>query len=115
MNKSAKTIGLTMATILTTACCYLICGGLWGSIFHPSSHRHDSYSCFCDESPILTQTEALVLGLILIIASIAVSLILLRKFDFKKWEQAAILLLILIINIYVCLGVYEILCTQVTG
>lgn len=113
--KTAITIGLTFGSMLATAFGYLILGGLVGLILHPSTHKHNYYSCACDEPPTMTESEATIVGIIFMIGLMTGLFFILRQLKFSKWERIIALIILLFVNLYVCGGVKEILSTQVTG
>ena len=112
--KTAITIGLTFGSMLATAFGYLILGGLVGRILHPSTHEHE-YACACDEPPIMTETEATIVGVIFMIGLMIGLFYILRQLKYSKTERIITMIILLFINLYVCGGVKEILSTQVTG
>lgn len=112
--KSAITIGLTFGSMIATIMCYILLGCLVGRILHPSTHEHE-YACACDEPPIMTESEATIVGVIFIIGLMAGLLFLLRYLKFSKLEQLIALIILLFANLYVASTIREILYTQVTG
>lgn len=112
--RSAITIGLTVGSIVVTAIGYLFFGCLVGRILHPSTHEHE-YACACDEPPIMTETEATIVGVIFMIGLMIGLFYILRQLKYSKTERIITMIILLFINLYVCGGVKEILSTQVTG
>lgn len=112
--KSAITIGLTFGSMIATIMCCLLLGCLVGRILHPSTHEHE-YACACDEPPIMTESEATIVGVIFMIGLMAGLLFLLRYLKFSKLEQLIALIILLFANLYVASTIREILSTQVTG
>lgn len=112
--KSAITIGLTFGSMIATIMGYLLLGCLVGRILHPSTHEHE-YACACDEPPIMTESEATIVGVIFMIGLMAGLLFLLRYLKFSKLEQLIALIILLFANLYVSSTIREILSTQVTG
>ena len=113
--KSTITVGLTFGSMTATAFGYLILGGLVGLILHPSTHKHNYYSCACDEPPLMTETEATIVGVIFMIGLMIGLFYILRQLKFSKTERIIPFIILLFVNLYVCGGVKEILSTQVTG
>lgn len=113
--KSTITVGLTFGSMTATAFGYLILGGLVGLILHPSTHKHNYYSCACDEPTLMTETEATIVGVIFMIGLMIGLFYILRQLKFSKTERIITLIFLLFVNLYVCGGVKEILSTQVTG
>lgn len=52
--KSTITVGLTFGSMIATIMGDLFLGCLVGRILHPSTHKHNYYSCACDEPPTMT-------------------------------------------------------------
>ncbi len=115
IHKSAITIGLTISSMLTTMIGYLLFGCLIGRILHPSTHEHNYYSCACDESPLMTESEATVVGVIFLIGLMAGLFILLRHLKFSKCEQSIAVIILMFANLYVASTIREILYIQVSG
>lgn len=114
IQKSAITIGLTIGSILTTAMGYLFFGCLIGRILHPSTHEHE-YACACSEPPIMTESEATIVGAIFMIGLMPGLFFLLRYLKFSKWEQLIASIILLFANLYIASTIREILYIQVTG
>ena len=113
--KSAITFGLTFGSMIATAFGYLILGGLVGLILHPSTHKHNYYSCACDEPPTMTESEATIVGIIFMIGLMIGLFFILRQFKFSKWERIIALIILLFANLYVASTIREIIYIQVTG
>lgn len=112
--KSAITIGLTFGSMIATIMCYLLLGYLVGRILHPSTHEHE-YACACDEPPIMTESEATIVGVIFMIGLMTGLFYILRQLKFSKIERYIALIILLFANLYVASTIREILSTQVTG
>lgn len=112
--KSAITIGLTFGSMTATAFGYLILGGLVGLILHPSTHEHE-YACACDEPPIMTESEATIVGVIFMIGLMIGLFYILRQLKFSKIELYIALIILLFANLFVASTIREILYIQVTG
>lgn len=113
--KTAITIGLTFGSMIATAFGYLILGGLVGLILHSSTHKHNYYSCACDEPPTMTESEATIVGVIFMIGLMIGLFFILRQLKFSKTEQLIALIILLFANLCVASTIREILSTQVTG
>lgn len=113
--KTAITIGLTFGSMIATTFGYLILGGLVGLILHPSTHKHNYYSCACDEPPTMTESEATIVGVIFMIGLIIGLFFILRQLKFSKSERIIALAILLFANLYVASTIREILYIQVTG
>lgn len=114
IQKSAITIGLTVGSMLTTMMGYLCFGCLIGRILHPSTHEHE-YACACSEPPIMTESEATIVGVIFMIGLMVGLFYILRQLKFSKSERIIALAILLFANLYVASTIREILSTQVTG
>ena len=113
--KSAITVGLIFGSMIATAFGYLILGGLVGLILHPSTHKHNYYSCACDEPPIMTESEATIVGIIFMTGLMIGLFFILRQLKFSKRERLIALIILLFANLYVASTIREILYIQVTG
>lgn len=113
--KSAITVGLTFGSMIATALGYLLLGCLVGRILHPSTHKHNYYSCACDEPPTMTESEATIVGVIFMIGLMIGLFFILRQLKFSKWEGLIALIILLFANLYVASTIREILYIQVTG
>ena len=100
--------------MVTTAISYLFFGCLVGRILHPSTHEHE-YACACDEPPIMTETEATIVGAIFMIGLMLGLFFILRQLKFSKMERIIALIILLFANLYVASIIREILYIQVTG
>lgn len=112
--KTAITIGLTFGSMIATIMGYLFLGCLVGRILHPSTHEHE-YACACDEPPIMTETEATIVGVIFMIGLMIGLFFILRQLKFSKWERLIALIILLFANLYVASTIREILYMQVSG
>ncbi len=113
--KSAITAGLTIGSMIATIMGYLFLGCLVGRILHPSTHEHNYYSCACDEPPIMTESEATIVGVIFVIGLMIGLFFILRQLKFSKRELLIALAILLFANFYVASTIREILYIQVTG
>lgn len=84
--KTAITIGLTVGSMLTTMMGYLCIGCLIGRILHPSTHEHE-YACACNEPPIMTESEATIVGVIRWIGLMIGLFFILRQLKFSKLKR----------------------------
>lgn len=100
--------------MVTTMMGYLSLGCLVGRILHPSTHEHE-YVCACSEPPIMTETEATIVGVIFMIGLMVGLFFILRQLKFSKWERLIALIILLFANLYVASTIREILYVQVTG
>lgn len=100
--------------MVTTCIGYLLFGCLVGLILHPSTHEHE-YACACDEPPIMTESEATIIGAIFLIGLMIGLFFILRQLKFSKWERFIALIILLFANLYAAATIREILYIQVTG
>lgn len=111
--KTVITVGLTFGSMIATAFGYLFLGGLVGLILHHSTHKHNYYSCACDEPPTMTESEATIVGIIFMIGLMIGLFFMLRQLKFSKWERLIALIILLFANLYVASTIREILYMQV--
>lgn len=114
LQKSAITIGLIFGSMVVTALGYHILGCLVGRILHPSTYEHE-YACACDEPPIMTETEATIVGVIFMIGLMIGLFFILRQLKFSKLERIIALAMLLFANLFVASTIRQILYIQVTG
>ncbi len=100
--------------MIATIMGYLSLGCVVGRILHPSTHEHE-YVCACDEPPIMTESEATIVGVILMIGLMIGLFFILRQLKFSKWELLIALATLLFANLYVGSIIREILYIQVSG
>ncbi len=113
--KSSIIIGLTVGSMVVTAIGYLFFGCFVGIILHPSTHEHNYYSCACDEPPIMTESEATIVGVIFMIGLMIGLFLILLQLKFSKWELLIALAILFSVNLYVASTIREILYIQVSG
>ncbi|MBO5296303.1 MAG: hypothetical protein J6B03_01780 [Candidatus Homeothermus sp.] len=104
-------IGIGVGSMMFTAVVYFMIGIIMGTILHPSTHKE----CACDDGAILTELEAILLGVIYMIFLMWGLSLWLRRLEFSKWEQVIALIFFLIINLYMCNIVNVFFTTQTTG
>lgn len=112
--KSTITVGLASGSMMITAIRYYILGCIVGLFIFPHQHEHE-YACTCDEPPIMTETEAIIVGVIFMIGLMIGLFYILRQLKFPKWERLIALNILLFANLYVASIIRGILSTQVTG
>lgn len=112
--KSAITVGLIFGSMFITAIGYYILGCIVGLFIFPHQHEHE-YACACDEPPIMTETEATIVGIIFMIGLMIGLFFILHQLKFLKWERLTALIILLFANLYVASIIREILYIQVTG
>ena len=115
LSKSAIIIVLTVGSMIATMIGYLLFGCLVGRILHPSTYKHNYYSCACDEPPIMTESEATIVGVIFMTGLMIGLFFILRQLKFPKWERLIALIILLFANLYVASTIREILYIQVSG
>lgn len=112
--KSVITVGLTFGSMLITAIGYYILGCILGLFVFSHQHPHE-YACACDESPLMTETEATIVGVIFMIGLMIGLFYILRQLKYSKLERFIALIILLFANLYVASTIREILYIQVTG
>lgn len=112
--KLAITVGLTFGSMMITAIGYYILGCIVGLFIFPHQHEHE-YACACDEPPIMTESEATIIGVIFMIGLMIGLFYILHQLKFSKWERLIALIIPLFANLYVASIIRGILSTQVTG
>lgn len=87
--KSTITVGLTFGSMIATIMGDLFLGCLVGRILHPSTHKHNYYSCVCDEPPTMTYDRkgATIVGVIRWIGLMTGLFFILRQFKFSKLKR----------------------------
>lgn len=87
--KSTITVGLTFGSMIATIMGDLFLGCLVGRILHPSTHKHNYYSCACDEPPTMTydRKEATIVGVIRWIGLMIGLFFILRQLKFSKLKR----------------------------
>ena len=107
-------MGLAVSAIIPSFASVLLLGTIIGVILNPS-HEHNYYACACDEAPLLTEIQAVAVGItVFLILAIGIYFIT-RKLKFSKWEQVIALIIFTLINYGVLSTAVEILHTQVSG
>lgn len=112
--KAAITIGLSSGSVVASAIGYYILGCIVGLLILPREHEHE-YACACDAPPLMTESEASIVGAIFLIGLMTFMFFLLRSLKFSKWEQAVALSVLLLVNLYVVWGMRALFFTQVSG
>lgn len=110
----AISVGVAMGTIIPSFASVLLLGTIIGVILNPS-HEHNYYACACDDAPLLTEIQAVAVGItVFLILAIGIFFIT-RKLRFSKGEQVIALIIFTLINYGVLSTAVEILHTQVSG
>lgn len=113
--KITLTLIITFISTVTIAIGYMVFGYILGGILHQSTHEHNYYSCKCDSPTILTETEALIFGVIFIVVYFIALNAILRLLKFSKTTHIIALILMLIANICAVYMGINLLTTQVSG
>lgn len=114
MKTVAISVGLAVSTIIPSFVGVLLLGTIIGTIL-PTSHEHNYYACACDDAPLLTEIQAVAVGItVFLILAIGIFFIT-RKLRFSKGEQVIALIIFTLINYGVLSTAVEILHTQVSG
>lgn len=110
----AISVGLAVSVIIPSFVGVLLLGTIIGTILQ-SPHKHNYYACACDEAPLLTEIQAVAVGItVFLILAIGIYFIT-RKLKFSKWEQVIALIIFALINYGAISTAVEILHTQVSG
>jgi len=94
----------------------LLCSKIIGLIFNTTTPcEHNYYACACNEAPILTEPQAITVGIAFFIVLAMGLFFIIRLLKFSKWEQLIALIIFALINYGVYSTAVEILHTQVSG
>ena len=111
--KPAMTIVLAFCSMVLMFIYYVFTGVIYSMIMHTSRYGHNYYSCACDESPILTELEATLIGIFIMIGLSMASFFILRYMNYSKLQRNLSMALFLVVDLYVAIGVREFLCMPV--
>lgn len=88
----------------------LLClGSLIESLFSPTEHIH--YECVCDEPPILSTQQAIILGVIFFAIIMAGLHFILQSLKLSPKERSVAFIMLLIANALACIIAIDILVT----
>lgn len=114
MKTVAVSVGLAVSAIIPSFVGVILLGTITGTILQVP-HEHNYYACACDDAPLLTEIQAVAVGItVFLILAIGIFFIT-RKLRFSKWEQVIALIIFTLINYGVLSTAVEILHTQVSG
>ena len=111
--KPAMTIVLAFCSMVLMFIYYGFTGVIYSMIMHTSRYGHNYYSCACDEPPILTELEATLIGIFIMIGLTMASFFILRYMNYSKLQRNLSMALFLVVDLYVAIGVREFLCMPV--
>lgn len=111
--KSFVFIILVASSLFLSPFFYLLIGTLVSGILNPLPHEHDYYICQCVMPPLMSKTQAIVLGIIYIILLMIVFYYLLRKMNLSKRVFNIALIILFLVNIFSCNYVKFLLYTRV--
>lgn len=112
--KLAVSLGIAISSTVFSFVGTILLGTIIGFILNPS-HEHNYYACACDEAPLLTDIQAVAVGItVFLVLTIGIYFIT-RKLKFSKREQVIALIIFTLINYGVISTAVEILHTQVSG
>lgn len=112
--KFAISLSIAIISIILSFIGTVLLGEIIGTILTPT-HEHNYYACACDEAPLLTQIQAVAVGIVVfLILAIGIYFIT-RKLKFSIWEQVIALIIFALINYGAISTAVEILHTQVSG
>lgn len=111
---AAISLGISKITIIPSFAGVVLLGTIIGTVLQ-SPHKHNYYTCACDEAPLLTQIQAVAVGIVVfLILAIGIYFIT-RKLKFSMREQVIALIIFALINYGAISTAVEILHTQVSG
>ena len=111
---AAISLGISIITIIPSFTGVLLLGTIIGTIIQ-APHKHNYYACACDEAPLLTEIQAVTVGIVVfLILAIGIYFIT-RKLKFSMWEQVIALIIFALINYGAISTAVDILHTQVSG
>lgn len=114
MKTVAVSVGLAVSAIIPSFVGVILLGTITGTILQ-APHEHNYYACACDDAPLLTEIQAVAVGItVFLILAIGIFFIT-RKLRFSKGEQVIALIIFTLINYGVISTAVEILHTQVSG
>lgn len=114
--KAAISIGLATGAIIPSFIGIILCGTVVGVLINPpEQHEHHYDACACDEAPLLTEQQAITVGIAFFIVLAIGLFFITRLLKFSKWEQVIALIIFALINHGVYSTAVEILHTQVSG
>jgi Ca2+/Na+ antiporter len=122
MNKELISILRRLAISIAIAVCAMtfsffttwLGGFAISGVINPSNHSHNDYACSCDEPPVLTETQAIICGLCVFIASVFAIWFITRELKFSKWERITALAIYAAISYSPITTAIEILSEHVT-
>jgi len=114
--KAVISLGISIGAIIPSFIGVILCGTVVGVLINPTEqHEHNYYACACDEAPLLTEPQAITVGIIFFTAIMIGLFFITRYLKFSKWGQVITLSIFALINYRVCSTAVEILHTQVSG
>lgn len=111
--KSFVFIILVASSLFVSPFFYLLLGTLVSGILNPLPHEHDYYICQCVMLPLMSKTQAIVLGIIYIILLMIGLYYLLRRMNLSKRVFNIALIILFLVNIFSCNYVKFLLYTRV--
>lgn len=111
--KSIVFIILVASSLFVSPFFYLLIGTLVGGVLNPLPHEHDYYICQCVMPPIMSKTQAIVLGLIYFILLMIGFYYLLRKMNLSKRVLNIAWVILFLVNLFSCNYVKFLLYTRV--
>ncbi|MGN0231022.1 MAG: hypothetical protein ACI4A8_02290 [Muribaculaceae bacterium] len=113
ITKPAMTVVLAFCSMVLMFIYYVFTGVIYSMATHTSRYGDNYFSCACDEPPILTEFEATLIGIFIMIGLMMASFFILRYMNYSKLQRNIALALFLVVDLYVAIEVREILCMPV--
>lgn len=113
MKKIITSTAILIITPLLSFVGILIVGTLIGNIINPINHNH--YECVCDDSPVLSEPQAYVIGLIFFALIMTGIYFFIRALKLPKPQNGIALTTLSIINALACLMAIQAFTTTISG
>lgn len=105
--------GISIFSFMISLLATLHAGSLVGNILNPSNHTH--YECVCDQPPMLTKSQAIIMGVFFFAIIISCLNYMIKKMCLSKCLYIIIMILLSVINGIVIAAGVNILYTPVSG
>lgn len=79
------------------------------------SARHKHYICECQRDPILTEPQAIIVGIVFFIIMMIGTFFITRNLNVSKWERLIVLVILALIDYKECSVATFLLYAQVSG
>lgn len=106
-------VGMAIVSMFVSMLSVILSGTVIGELVNPIAHNH--YACACDEPPVLTHLQAVILGICLYgLIMIGLNYIIRQLYLPKIWHLISMILLA-VVNGIACYVAIDILFTPVSG